>query len=252
MYFSSMRSSIVAMLFSVVALFAGSSAFAETVRWDVFFNSAWKAGGNYTVDQNGLFSLSGSQTIDYGDGNQVTINDVHGDIDPILFFSANAITGASAGTFSFVFTLPVSMSGLISTNSSVSYSLTSGSALPATISPASGFTNVVTAEEVDTPTCTSVPCVLNNGVDVGNTFSTSAGPITQNSPVYTASNSFTVTSAYDLMRVKVNFDLTANSSVGISGFVNQVPPPVPVPAGLPLLFSGLGLLGANIRRRRAA
>jgi hypothetical protein len=51
------------------------------------------------------------------------------------------------------------------------------------------------------------------------------------------------------MSVTIAFSLSADSSVGISGFVSQTP--VPVPAAIWLFGSGLiGLAG--IARRRAA
>jgi len=125
----------------------------------------------------------------------------------------------------------------------VSYSLTSLSNVGAQIT-ANG--NIVTASEVDT----SIGGLgfLNKGVDVGNTFGFIGGPQTQNSSVFTASNSFIGDLAYDLMEVKVDFALTANSSVGISGFVQQTV--VPVPAAVWLFGSGLiGLVGMARRKK---
>ena len=91
--------------------------------------------------------------------------------------------------------------------------------------------------------------VLNKGVDVGETFFFTSGPQTQNSPVYTAFSSLTGDYQYELMSVQVAFALSANSAVGVSGFVEQVATAVPVPAAITLFLPsllGLGLLG---RRR---
>jgi hypothetical protein len=89
---------------------------------------------------------------------------------------------------------------------------------------------------------------LNKGVDVGDRFFFTGGPQTQNSPVYTASNTFTGDLAYDLMVVKVDFSLSADSTVGLSGFVQQVV--VPVPAAVWLFGSGLIGLIAVARRKK--
>jgi hypothetical protein len=177
--------------------------------------------------------------------NQLMVNSLSGNADPILLFGVGATTGANSSSFGFTFNLPVQIAGQISANSSVSYSLTAGTAAGAQITPI--FTNVVSAFELDTDI--GGLGSLNKGVDVGNTFGfVPAGvlPETQNSPVYTASNTFTGSLAYDLMVVKVDFGLTANSAVGISGGVQQV---IPVPAAVWLFGSGLiGLIGVARRK----
>jgi hypothetical protein len=170
---------------------------------------------------------------------------MNGDIDPIIGFGVGAST-STGSTFGFTFNLPIALQGLINANSSVSYSLSSLSTAGAQIT-ADG--NIVTASELDT----SVLGLgfLNKGVDVGDTFGflSPDGPLTQNSAVFTASNSFTGNLAYDLMVVKVDFALSADSAVGISGFVQQLP--VPIPAAVWLFGSGLlGLVG--IARRKKA
>ena len=175
----------------------------------------------------------------------MSLNNVNGNIDPIIGFGLGASTaGAIGSTFGFTFNLPIALAGQINANSSVSYSLTSLSSAGAQIAPIGG--NIVSAYEVDTSVGGLDP--LNKGVDVGDKFFFTGGPLTMNSPVYTASNSFTGDLAYDLMTVKVDFSLSAYSRVGISGFVQQLEV-VPVPAAVWLFGSGLlGLVG--IARRK--
>ena len=173
------------------------------------------------------------------DGSQIMVNSVFGNADPVLGFGLGASTGATGRSFTFSFDLPIALEGAVEASSSVSYSLTSTTEAGAQILPLGG--NVVNAYDVDT----SIPSIgsLDKNVAVGDAFGFSGGPQTQNSPVYTASSMLTADLAYDLMTAQIAFTLSPNSSVGISGFVQQVP--VPLPATLPLLLvalSGLGIL----------
>jgi len=185
-----------------------------------------------------------------GDGSTITVGSLSGNADPILGFGLGASTaGATNGsTFGFTFNLPIALQGPINADSSVSYSLSSLSGAGAQISTVTG-SNIVTAFEVDT-TVGGLP-TLNKGVDVGSTFFFNGGPATQNSPVFTANNSFTGDLAYDLMTVKVDFSLSADSTVGLSGFVQQVAV-VPIPAAVWLFGSGLLGLTGIARRKKAA
>jgi hypothetical protein len=196
---------------------------------------------------NVMAQEDGSVVWTMGDGSTVSVDELFGNADPILGFGVGASTaGAGGSTFSFTFNLPIALQGTIFANSSVSYSLSSLSEEGAQVAPVGG-SNIVTALEVDTDV--GGKGSLNKGVDVGSTFFFNGGPDTQNSSTFTASNSFTGDLAYDLMTVKVDFSLSADSTVAISGFVQQVV--VPIPAAVWLFGSGLlGLVG--IARRKKA
>ena len=207
--------------------------------WSVAVDDREIGSGWYSVDGNGDIVLNAPWSMDLGNGSSVRVDTMSGNIDPIVGFGLGATTGAAGKTFTFNFSLPIALSGSISANSSVSYSLTSLSDAGAQITPL--FGHVVTAQEVDTSVGGLAP--LNKGVDVGDTFSVLGGPTSASSPVYTAVNMFVGDIAYDLMSVTVAFALSSNSTVGVSGFVQQLPTPVPLPAALPLLLSGLAALG---------
>ena len=202
------------------------------------------ANGTYSIDPvTGAISLAAPIVVSLNGGTW-SIQSLSGNADPILGFATNASTGAAGNAFSVTFTLPIALAGLINANSSVSYSLTGTTSAGAQIAPLLG-SNVVIAQEVDTSIGGLPP--LNKGVDVGNTFFFVGGPQTQNSPVYTDSNSFVGNLAYDLMSVTVAFSLSPNSNVGISGFVQQV---VPEPTMVTLL--GVGVVLLAVARRRTA
>jgi hypothetical protein len=219
-----------------------------TSDFSVRINGNQVGTGQFTYDaKTGEISLV-SESNTWGDdlGNSLSVDSLSGNADPILIFGVGASTGVAGSTFGFTFNLPIALSGQINASSSTSYSLTSGSSAGAQIQGIGG-NKVVTAYEVDT----SVGGIgsINKGVDVGDTFFFLGGPAVNNSPIYTASNTFTGNLAYDLMTVKIDFSLSANSAVGISGFVEQSP--VPVPAAVWLFGSGLiGLIG--IARRKAS
>lgn len=209
--------------------------------WSIEVDGQEVAGGTYSVDDEGQIGFQG-QRIDLEGGGFVQLTGLNGNIDPILGFNASAGTGAAGKTFAFNFSLPIALSGPIDASSNVGYTLTSLSAAGAQIAPL--FGHVVVAQEVDTSVGGLPP--LNKGVDVGDTFFFVGGPATQLSQ-YSASNSFAGNLAYDLMSVTVAFSLSAQSQVGISGFVQQTP--VPEPSTYLVLIAGLAFIGVIARRR---
>lgn len=199
---------------------------------------------NTAAGDASMVTASGGLMWDLGDNDSSTfvrVDNVNGNADPILGFSVAAGTGNSGSTFAFAFDLPIALDGPIQTSSDVGYTLTSTTQAGAQISPINN--KVVTALEVDT----SVGGIgnLNKGVDVGDSFFF----VGVGQQTYDAVDQFgliTGDPAYDLMAVNIAFSLSANSNVGVSGFVQQTP--VPVPAAIWLFGSALGLLGLHRKK----
>lgn len=194
------------------------------------------------ITGRGSLNASGGITWNLGNGKAVSINSIDGNADPILFFNLGATTGATASNYSFFFDLPIAISGPIETKSSVSYSLTSKTDAGAQIQGLGGG-KVVQSWDID-----STPGglgILNKNVDVGDTHFHLGGPATTSSPAYTETGLITGDLAYETMSVEVAFNLSAESIVGITGFVQQTP--VPVPAAGWLMLTGLGFLTARKR-----
>jgi hypothetical protein len=205
-------------------------------------DSTQVASGSFAIDpKTGELSLPSTLTGTSGTST-VSVTNVTGNADPILGYAVASNTGGSGSTFSISFSLPIALSGSINALAQVSYSLTGTTTPGAQITPL--FTHVAIAQEVDTSVGGLDP--LNKGVDVGDKFSCSPGPCNLTSGTYSATNTFTGNLAYDLMSVTLAYSLSANSNVGISGFVQQTP--VPEPGSASLL--GLGLVGLWVVGRR--
>jgi hypothetical protein len=202
------------------------------------------ASGSFQIDPStGALIWPGTLTGTLGESVFSVLN-VSGNADPILGYATSASTGGSGSTFSVSFSLPIALSGLIDAQAQVSYSLTGTTAPGAQISPL--FGHVAIAQEVDTSVGGLSP--LNKGVDVGDTFFCTPGPCNSTSGTFSATNQFVGNLAYDLMSVTVAFSLSANSNVGLSGFVEQQP--VPEPGTVSLLGLGLVTLTWVARRKR--
>jgi hypothetical protein len=211
--------------------------------WEITADGVQVAQGTFGVGESGAISYHGD-VIPVQGGGTVQIGSLSGNIDPILGFNASAGTAAQGKSFAFAFSIPIALEGPINASSSVSYSLTSLSLDGAQIAPTVAD-HVVIAQELDTSVGGADP--LNKGVDVGDKFFFPGGPKTDNSPVFTKTNTFVGGLQYDLMSVTIAFSLSANSQVGISGFVSQNP--VPEPSTYGMLAAGL-LLVAWVARRR--
>jgi hypothetical protein len=207
------------------------------------------AQGTYSIDPTTGAIILNPVNWHNGSGTSASLG-LSGNSDPVLGFSFAAGTGAVGDTFALSLSMPIALSGEIAAQSQVSYSLTATTAAGAEIQPLSG-PNVVTAQE--SSSVVGGPPPFNKGVDVGKTFSfTSLG--TQNSPVYSAQNMFALAAGnqYNLMSVTIAFTLSANSNVGLSGFVEQTP--VPLPPAVWLFLSGalgIGFLGRSHRGLRS-
>ncbi len=231
-----------------------TTAGGNTINGGGFFNIDTTT-GNITLNTNPLTTeqtqilsdanlmagqnSNGSLIWSMPNGNEISVNNVFGNGDPILGFGLGASAGAMGGTFSFSFDLPVSIGGLINARSEIGYTLTDTLGDGAEISGIGGD-KILQAFEIDSDFA-GLPD-LNKGVDVGDDFSfITGGPATMQSMIFSATNQFTGSTDYDLMSVFIDFSLSTNSAVGISGFVEQTV--VPVPAALWLFGSALGMLG---------
>jgi len=88
---------------------------------------------------------------------------------------------------------------------------------------------------------------IDKRVDAGDDFGFATGP-KQDTASFTGGPSLlNVSPAFDNMTAAVTFTLSADSNVGMSGFVQQLP--VPEPSTYVLLAAGLAFVGFVARRK---
>lgn len=232
----------------------GETANAATVvpcsvaacTWSIMAGGTMVDSGNFTIDPS-TGAVSGGTTTNWSGSGMTAGVSLSGmsNTDPLLGFNFSAGTTTAADSFSLTLAMPIAESGPIAANSSASYSLTANTSAGASVQATAG--HVVTAFEEST--VSGGPAPLNKGVDVGANFSFTGGPATQNSPVYAANNLFTLTAGnqFNEMVVTVAFNLSAQSNVGMSGFVQQTPVPLPASVWL-FLSAALALFGIRPQR----
>ena len=228
----------------------GCGANGSNCFFSVGFNGQTLGTGNFQVAENGALDLFASGVWRAPNGNFIRVEDLEGNQDPVLGFSASAGTGDVGGVFTVSFNLPVNIAGEIFANSAIGYTLTALTAAGASIQPIFSSNTIMRAYEVDTTV--GGLRALNKGVDAGDGFAIDPGgagpfPVVVQSPIYRASSSFIGSPAYDTMTVIVGFALSPNSEVGLSGFVQQIPEP----SSYLLVLAGLGFVAFVVRRRLA-
>jgi PEP-CTERM motif len=208
--------------------------------------------GTYSVDTRGNISLLNPVRLTTADGASVNINSLNGNVDPFILINAGATTGAVGHAFSLTLDVPLSISGTLIADSTISYSLTAAPGATATVKSALSGRKILSGDDLDLTTPPGDPGLeaLDKEIDAGETFSffnPGVIPLTLNSAVFTNHNpALVVDPAYDTMKALVQFSLSPNSSVGMSGGISQL---VPEPSTYALLAAGLAFVGFVARRR---
>ena len=216
-----------------------------TCTWDISVDGQSVMSGSYVTDADGNISLANPVNVS-GTGYTVSLTEMSGNIDPVLGFGLGATnSSATPKTFAFAFSLP--LGGLpvpINTKSQLGTTLTAFTGEGGSVFPTLGGDKIVDSQDIAfSPNFTSV----DKGVDIGAGLSVTGQNTATN--IENAAGSISTGGPFDLMSVTVAFGLTAQTGVGMSGFVEQTP--VPVPAAVWLFGSGLlGLVG--IARRKKA
>jgi hypothetical protein len=202
---------------------------------------------------NGTFQLTHPSSFIYrnpevpGDVANITIESLSGNADPFLLVNHSASTGLVGHTFTISVEAPLDVSGPVTADSTVSYSLTAAPGVTGSIKAADRFHKILSGTDVD---ANGPLPALDKGIDAGEDFSfsnTDNIPQTQNSAVFTAHSSLNVDPGYDTMTATLHYSLAPFTSVGISGGISQLP--VPEAPTYALLVAGLGLVGFAARRR---
>lgn len=189
----------------------------------------------------------------YGPDYSAWITAVSGNQDPLLIFGLGATNNtASPLTFSFAFSLPISLPEPIRAYSEVSYSLTDGRGDGVTLFPTSGTGFVVDSQDIRISPFLS----QDKRVDVGPACSLPGSGTCGASPglPYTAGPVMWGSAGgptYNLMSVNIGVGLTPSDSFGLSGLVRQDPIPEPSTIGLlGVALAGLGIVRRSIRSQR--
>ena len=240
-----------------LALISSGSAWAglvsgctpDTCTWQISVDGAVVDSGMYMADpETGDISFGGTGPI-AGEGYVVSLDSMSGNIDPVLGFGLGATnTSGAAKTFAFAFSLPLgglTAPPVINTKAQLGITLTAFTSAGGSVFPTLSGGKIVDSQDIVINPFASV----DKGVDIGTGLSISTqGGVTNGPNGETVTGAINAGGPFDVMSVTVAFGLTDQTGVGMSGFVEQTP--VPIPAAVWLFGSGLlGLIGIARRRQ---
>jgi len=240
-------------LLLLLTLSAGNLAWAGTMSvcgsgdctWAISVDGNEVMSGMYMADADGNIILASPPGEIVGAGYTVSLDNMYGNIDPLVGFGLGATnTSGAAKTFAFAFSLPLGgLSVPINTAADLGTTFTAFTSAGGSVFPTSGTGKIVDSQDIVISPFASV----DKGVDIGAGLSTTSMGTVLNHEM--ASGSISSGGPYDLMSVIVAFGLTDQTGVGFSGYVEQIAVPEPAAFWLvgPVL---LGLVG--IARRKAA
>jgi len=197
-----------------------------------------------------VYRLWNSPSIVLSDGSSFTINSASFDPDPVLSLAGSAINNtANPLTFSFSFNAPMSPALLGGINSAalLHVGLTDVAGDGASVAPLAGDTNMLRSFDLF-----GASGSVSKNVDVGTALQLFAlGSAQIGGQDYSATGSLQCLVACTVMSARMSFVLSPGDNMSFNGVITQTAAPVPLPAGI--WFLGTGLAGlAGFRRRRAA